>query len=89
MLTPYMLTSAIPPEPTHPVDRSWMDPVVEHCASTQTARVPGASVAPQEKVIKSAVGVLLQICNVLGNICVDAFDSEKAGADGLEWFLLR
>ena len=90
MLTPYMLTTAIPPNPTGPVDRSWIDPVVKHCASTHTAWAPEALLTPQEKVIKSAVeGVLLEICNVLGNIWVDAFDSEYAGINDLGQFLLE
>jgi hypothetical protein len=88
MLTPYMLTSAIPPNPTGPVDRSWIDPVVKHCASTHTAWAPEALLTPQEKVIKGAVEeVLSQICSVLGDIWVDAFDSEKAGTKELEQFL--
>jgi hypothetical protein len=88
MLTPYMLTSAIPPNPTGPVDRSWIDPVVKHCASTHTAWAPEALLTPQEKVIKGAVEeVLSQICSVLGDIWVDAFDSEKTGTKELEQFL--
>ena len=88
MLTPYMLTSAIPPNPTGPVDRSWIDPVVEHCASTHTSWAPEALLTPQEKVIKGAVEeVLSRICSVLGDIWVDAFDSEKAGFEELERLL--
>ena len=52
MLTPYMLTSAIPPNPTGPIDRSWIDPVVKHCASTHTAWAPKTLLTPQEKVVK-------------------------------------
>ena len=85
MLTPYMLTSAIPPNPTGPVDPSWIDPVVKHCASTHTAWAPETLLTPQEKVIKGAVEeVLSQICSVLGDIWVDAFDSEKADVKELE-----
>ena len=88
MLTPYMITSAIPPNPTGPVDRSWIDPVVKHCASTHTAWAPETSLTPQEKVVKRAVEeVLSQICGVLGDIWVDAFDSEEAGVEELERFL--
>ena len=88
MLTPYMLTSAIPPNPTGPVDRSWVDPVVEHCASTHTAWAPEGLLTPQEKLTKGAVEeVLFQICSVLGDIWVDAFDSEGAGIKDLERFL--
>jgi len=90
MLTPYMLTSAIPPNPTGPVDRSWIEPVAKHCASTHTAWTPEALLTPQEKLIKGAVeGVLSQICSVLGEIWVDAFDSEKADIKNLERFLLK
>lgn len=90
MLTPYMLTSAIPPNPTGPVDRSWVDPVVKHCASTHTAWAPEALLTPQEKVIKRAVEeVLLQICDVLGGIWVDAFDSGRSDVRELERFLVR
>lgn len=90
LLTPYMLTSAIPPNLTDPVDPSWIDPVVKHCAFTHTAWAPEALLTPQEKLIKRAVeGVLLRICSVLGNIWVDAFDSENAGINDLERFLLK
>ena len=90
LLTPYMLTSAIPPNLTDPVDRSWVDPIVERCASTHSAWPPEGLLTPQEKLIKRAVeGVLLQICSVLGNIWVDAFDSESAGVEDLERFLLK
>ena len=88
MLSPYMLTSAIPPNPTGPVDPSWIDPVVKHCASTHTAWAPEALLTPQENVIKGAVEeVLSQICGVLGDIWVDAFDSEGASAEELERLL--
>ena len=90
MLTPYMLTSAIPPNPTGPVGRSWIDPVVKHCASTHTAWAPETLLTPQEKVIKGAVeDVLSQICVVLGDIWVDAFDSKEAGIKELEQFLRK
>ena len=90
MLTPYMLTSAIPPNPTGPVGRSWIDPVVKHCASTHTAWTPETLLTPQEKVIKGAVEeVLSRICSVLGDIWVDAFDSEETGIKELERFLKK
>jgi hypothetical protein len=88
MLTPYMLTSAIPPNPTGPVDRSWIDPVAKHCASTHTSWTPEALLTPQETMIKGAVEeVLSRICSVLGDIWADAFDSEKVGIKELERFL--
>ena len=71
LLTPYILTSTIPaPNLAHPVNRSWIDPIVERCASTHTAWPPEALLTPQEKLIKRAVEdvLLLQICNVLGDI---------------------
>ena len=88
MLSPYMLASAIPPNPIGPVDRSWIDPVVKHCKSTHTAWAPETSLTPQERVVKRAVEeVLSQICSVLGDIWVDAFDSEQAGVKELERLL--
>ena len=88
MLTPYMLVSAIPPNPTGPVDPSWVSPVVDHCASTHTAWAPRSLLTPQENTIKAAVEeVLSRICGVLGGIWVDAFDSEKAGVRDLERIL--
>ena len=88
MLTPYMITSAIPPNPTGPIDRSWIDPVVKYCASTHTAWAPETLLIPQEKVVKRTVEeVLSLICNALGDIWVDAFDSEQAGVEELERFL--
>ena len=90
MLTPYMLVSAIPPDPTGPVDRSWVDPIVKHCASTHTAWAPEALLTPQERVIKGAVEeVLFRICSVLGDIWVDAFGSEEADVEELEEFLVQ
>ena len=90
MLTPYMLVSAIPPDQPSPVDRSWVDPVVKHCASTHTAWTPEDLLTPQEKVIKGAVEeVLFRICSVLGNIWVDAFGSEEADVEELEGFLVK
>ena len=90
MLSPYMLTSAIPSNPTGPIDRSWIDPVMKHCASTHTAWAPGALLTPQEKLIKGAVEeVLSQICGVLGDIWVDAFYSEETGIKELERFLRK
>ena len=90
MLSPYMLTSAIPPNPTGPIDRLWINPVVKHCASTHTAWAPDALLMPQEKVIKGAVEeVLSQICGVLGDIWADAFDSGKAGVKVLERLLWK
>jgi hypothetical protein len=45
---------------------------------------------PQEKVIKGAVEeVLSQICSAMGDIWVDAFDSEKTGVKELERFLRK
>ena len=88
MLTPYMIASAIPPNPTGPIDRSWIDPVVKHCASTHTAWAPETLLIPQGKVVKRTVEeVLSLICNALGDIWVDAFDSEQAGVEELEQFL--
>ena len=90
MLTPYMLTSAIPPNPTGPVDPSWVGPVVNHCASTHTAWAPRDLLTPQEKLIKGAVEeVLFHICSVLGDIWVDAFDSEETGVKELERLLWK
>ncbi|KAF9653761.1 hypothetical protein BDM02DRAFT_3086829 [Thelephora ganbajun] len=90
MLTPYMLVSAIPPNLTGPVNRSWIDPVVKHCASTHIAWTPETLLTPQEKSIKAAVEeVLSQICGVLGDIWVDAFDSENSNVKELERFLTK
>ena len=90
MLTPYMLVSAAPPNPIGPVDPSWIDPVVEHCASTHTTWAPEALLTPQEKVIKAAVEeVLFRICGVLGDIWVDVFDSEKSDVGVLERVLRK
>ena len=88
MLSPYMLTSAIPPNPTGPANPSWIDPVVKHCTSTHTAWTSMALLTPQENVIKGAVEeVLSHICSVLGDIWVDTFDSEDAGGKELERLL--
>ena len=88
MLTPYMLVSAIPPNPIGPADRSWIGPVVKHCASIHATWAPANMLTSQEMVVKGAVEeVLFEICSVLGDIWVDAFDSEGSGIGELEWFL--
>ena len=90
VLTPYMFTSAIPPNPTDPVDWSWIDPVVKHRASTHTARAQEALITRQEKVIKEAVEeVLYRICSILGDIWMGAFDSAEADVEELERFLRK
>ena len=88
MLSPYMLTSAIPPNSAGPVDPSWIDPVVKLCASTHTAWGPDGFLTPQEKVIKGAVEeVLSRICGVLGGIWVEAFGSVDVSVEELERLL--
>ena len=88
MLMPYMLVSAVPLNPIGPVDPSWVNPIVNHCASTHTAWGPETLLTPQEKIIKAAVEeVLLRICGALGSIWLDAFDSEKSSVRELERFL--
>ena len=85
-----MLVSAIPPNPINPVDRSWVDPVVRYYASTHTTRAPEDLLTLQEKVIKGAVEeVLSRICSILGDIWVDAFNSEETGVKELEGSLVK
>ena len=51
---------------------------------------PDDLLTPQEKVIKGAVEeVLSRICSILGDIWVDAFNSEETGVKELEGFLVK
>lgn len=78
MLTPYMLVSAIPSNETTP-ERSWITPIVDHCATALTSWTPTDTLTRQELVVKNAIeDVLHEICGVLGDIWVDAFDIEVA-----------
>jgi hypothetical protein len=79
MLTPYMLVAAIPPNATHIPDRSWISPVVGQCAFSLTAWASADILTRQEKVVKHAIEeVQHEICRVLGEIWLGAFDIERA-----------
>jgi hypothetical protein len=79
MLMPYMLVEAIPPNTTTVPDRSWIAPVVGQCASSLTSWAPFDTLTRQEKVVKHAIEeVQHEICRVLGEIWLDAFDIERA-----------
>lgn len=89
MLTPYMLVDAIPSNETTP-DPSWINPVVNHCASTLTAWAPVDTLERQELVVKQAIEeVLHEICQVLGDVWVDAFDVEAAPIEKTQRLLAK
>ena len=88
MLSPYMLVSAIPENPRGPVDPSWITPVVEHCSSTHTLWTPQDLLTKQEKVIKVAIeGVLNEVCSIVGELWIDAFDAESADTETAHRFI--
>ena len=75
MLTPYMLVAAIPPNTTDIPDRSWISPIVRQCAFSLTAWASADILTRQEKVVKHAIEeVQHEICRVVGEIWLDAFD---------------
>jgi hypothetical protein len=89
MLTPYMLTAAIPSNETTP-DRLWVAPVVEHCATALTAWAPVDTLTRQELAVKNAIEEVLRgICDVIGDIWVDAFEIEIAPIEETRLLLKR
>jgi hypothetical protein len=90
MLSPYMLTSAIPPNTIDIHDRSWIAPIVGQCASALTSWAPLDILTRQEKVIKHAVEeVQHEICRTLGDIWLDAFGVEYASVDETRTLLTK
>ncbi|THH17485.1 hypothetical protein EW146_g3336 [Bondarzewia mesenterica] len=80
MLSPYMVTHAVPDEGSKPtVDVAWLSPVVHYCSTTQTSHIRRDTLTSQEEKILAAVEETLhEICRVLGVMWVHAFDIETA-----------
>lgn len=80
MLSPYMVVSSMPSPDVDPTsDKSWIAPMVQHCATTQTSHLNTTSMTKQERRIRNSVEeVLGEICRTLGRLWVDAFDVEAA-----------
>jgi hypothetical protein len=90
MLSPYMLTSAIPPNTTDIHNRSWIAPIVSQCAFTLTSWASLENLTRQEKVIKHAIEeVQHEICRVLGDVWLDAFGVEDASVDETRTLLVK
>lgn len=88
MLTPYMLAEAIPASDSG--SRSWIAPIANHCATTVTSWAPADSMTREEWVIKDAIDQILhEICRVISDIWVDAFDVEAASIHQTTQYLTK
>jgi hypothetical protein len=84
MLAPYITTADIPEQLPPSADLSWVAPIAQRCATTQTTHIPLAMLTPQEARIHAAVeNTLHEICRRLALVWVEFFDvegSDEAGA---------
>jgi hypothetical protein len=84
MLAPYITTADIPKQLPPSADLSWVAPIAQRCATTQTTHIPLAILTPQEARIHAAVeNTLYEICRRLALVWVEFFDveaSDEAGA---------
>jgi len=80
MLTPYITTVDVPPEPpASSANPSWAAPVVHRCATTQTSRIPLSMLTAQEARIHAAIEhTLREICRRLMLVWLKFFDVEGA-----------
>lgn len=87
MLTPYMLADAVTFSDSG--SRDWIAPIAKQCASTFTAWVP-STITREEIVIKGAIEeVLHEICRVLSDIWLDAFEVESANIESTNAFMFK
>ncbi|KAI9459918.1 hypothetical protein BJY52DRAFT_1364860 [Lactarius psammicola] len=79
MLTPYITTANVPERLPAPANLSWVAPVVQRCATTQTSHIPLGILTPQESRIHAAVeNTLQEICRRLVLVWFEFFDVEAA-----------
>ena len=77
MLVPYITTADIPKQLPPSADLSWVAPIAQRCATTQTSHIPLAMLTPQEARIYDAVkNTLHEICRRLVLVWVEFFDVE-------------
>ena len=80
ILNPYLLVQAVPEPGADPAaNTSWVIPIAQRCAQTQTLGIPLEQLTKQERRILNAIeDVLHEICRVLTGMWIDAFDIEAA-----------
>src|SRR5882762_1831490 len=80
MLNPYLLVQAVPEPSADPAaNTSWVMSIAQRCARTQTLGIPLEQLTKQERRILDAIeDVLHEICRVLTEMWIDAFDIEAA-----------
>ncbi len=79
MLAPYITTANVPKRLPASANLSWVVPVAQRCATTQTSHIPLGMLTPQEARIYAAVeNTLQEICRRLVLVWVEFFDVEAA-----------
>ena len=79
MLAPYITTADIPKQHPPSANPSWVAPIAQRCATTQTSHIPLGMLTPQEARIHAAVEhTLHEICRRLALVWVEFFDVETA-----------
>lgn len=85
MLTPYVLVDAVTSSDSG--SRDWVAPIAQQCASTFTAWAP-PTLTREETVINYSIDeVLHEICRVMSEIWLDAFDVENSGIEETKVFM--
>ena len=79
MLAPYITTEDIPMQLPPSANPSWVAPIAQRCAATQTSHIPLSILTPQEARIHAAVeNTLHEICRRLVLVWVEFFNVEAA-----------
>jgi len=89
MLLPYLLTDALPELGAEPSSNtSWVVPIAQRCARTSTSHLRLSGFTTQERRIVGAIeDVLHEICRVLTEIWINAFDLESLSEARLKTLL--
>ncbi|KAH8977204.1 hypothetical protein EDB86DRAFT_2863081 [Lactarius hatsudake] len=83
MLAPYITTTDVPQQMPPSANLSWVAPVAQRCATTQTSLIPVDILTPQEARIHAAVeNTLHEICRRLVLVWAEFFDVEAADEAG-------
>ena len=79
MLAPYLTTADTPKQLPPSANLSWVVPIAQRCATTQTSHIRLGMLTPQEARIHAAVeNTLCEICRRLVLVWVEFFDVEAA-----------
>ena len=79
ILTPYITTADVPKQLPPSANSSWVAPIAQRCAMTQTSHIPLGMLTPQEARIHAAVeNTLREICRRLVLVWVELVDVEAA-----------